>query len=232
MKFVRVDTLLDGVAPLRDRLVRELSEGRKVLWLLTGGSSISLSVSVMNQLPDELTTGLTAILSDERYGDVGHKDSNAHQLDQAGFVPKHGVFIPVLRDGLSIQETRTLYDQNFQNALHQADVVIAQFGMGADGHIAGILPGSPAITSDNLAAAYDTPQFARITLTPKALLQITAAYLYVFGNDRRSPLEQLESEMLPVATQPAQLLKQLPEAYVYNNQIGSIIPDGQNGEVV
>jgi len=219
MKFIKVKQFLDGVEPLHDRIMRDLADGKQVMWLVPGGSNIPLTVAVMAQLPDELTSHLTVMLTDERYGDIGHDDSNAHQLDESGFIPRQATVIPVLQAGLDIAETTRQYGIRFQEASQAADVIIGQFGMGSDGHIAGILPGSPAITSADYAAAYNTEQYDRITLTPKALLQLTTAYMFALGNEKLPALEALSKLNTPVAEQPAQLLKQLPEAYVYNDQI-------------
>jgi len=221
MKFIKVEQILDGVGPLRDRIMRDLEYGKQVMWLVPGGSNIPLSVAVMAQLPDELTRHLTIMLTDERYGDVGHDDSNAHQLDESGFMPRQATVVPVLQAGLDIAETTRQYGISFHEASQAADVIIGQFGMGSDGHIAGILPGSPAITSVDYAAAYNTEQYDRITLTPKALLKLTTAYVFALGNDKLPALEALSKLNTPVAEQPAQLLKQLSEVYVYNDQISN-----------
>jgi 6-phosphogluconolactonase/glucosamine-6-phosphate isomerase/deaminase len=220
MKFVRVNHLSDGVEPLRDRLMMELADGKDVLWLLTGGSSMALSVAVMAQIPDELTPRLTCMLSDERYGEVGHADSNAAQLDATGFLPNQATIIPVLHDNLSLEDTAKRYAADYAQSAGKADIIIAQFGMGPDGHIAGIKPGSPAVSSADMACAYEWSDFQRVTLTPKALQLVTVAYLFTFGEGRRTALEQLQSEQVSIDEQPAQLLKQLPEAYVYNDQVG------------
>lgn len=220
MKFIRVKELEDGVEPLRDRLGRELEDGKHVVWLVPGGSNIPLSVAVMAQLPEVATGNLTILLSDERYGNPGHADSNAHQLEQAGFTAKRARFVPVLQESMSIEDTCKQYGSAFQEASQKADVIIGQFGMGADGHIAGVLPGSPAIQSADMAASYATPTFTRITLTPKALQSVTAAYIFAFGAEKCAALKNLQTRTLNLDEQPAQLLKQLPEAYAYNDQIG------------
>lgn len=220
MKFVRVHELSDGLEPLRDRLLNDLRDGLEVLWLATGGSSMPLSVAVMAQLPDQLTERLTIMLTDERYGEVGHSDSNAHQMDELGFLPKQATVLPVLREGLSLVETCQQYAADFQSQAKSADSIIGMFGMGADGHIAGCLPGTPAVSSADLAAGYTTETFTRVTLTPKAIQQVNVAYLFAFGEAKRSALERLRSESLSLDVQPVQILKQLPEAYIYNDQIG------------
>jgi 6-phosphogluconolactonase/glucosamine-6-phosphate isomerase/deaminase len=219
MNFVRVHQLSDGVEPLRDRLIKELADSHDVLWLVPGGSNIPLTVAVMSQIPDELTRRLTVMLSDERFGPVGHADSNAHQLDQTGFLAKGAHIIPVLREGQDLASTTREYGAQFQKQAAAADIIIGQFGMGPDGHIAGILPGSPAVLSADLAASYEAPGFIRVTLTPKALTQVTAAYVFAFGEGKREALERLAHQTVSIDEQPAQLIRQLPEAYVYNDQI-------------
>lgn len=219
MQFIRISELSDGIEPLRDRLLKELADGLQVLWLVPGGSNIPLTVAVMAQLPDEYTGNLTIMLTDERYGPLGHADSNAHQLDETGFLPKEATVIPVLYDGLELDETIRRYADNFREQAAKAGIIIGQFGMGADGHIAGVLPGSPAVASADLAVGYDAPNFTRVALTPKALGMVTAGYLFALGDDKRPALQRLQREPTPLDEQPVQILKQLPEAYAYNDQI-------------
>jgi len=51
-----------------------------VLWLVPGGSNIPIAVEAMDMIRKEMSglslKYLTITLSDERYGSVGHKDSN------------------------------------------------------------------------------------------------------------------------------------------------------------
>lgn len=208
------------MAALHDRLLRELQAGHKVLWLLTGGSSIPISVSIMNQLPDESTSNLTIMLSDERYGPVGHADSNATQLLAAGFNSKRASVIPVLLPDMPLEATARHFQAEAKKVLQDAAYVIAQFGIGADGHLAGILPDSEAVSSPDLATAFQSDPYTRLTLTFHALKRINAAYAFVYGVAKRPALEKLQGETLPYAEQPAQILKELPESYVFNDQIG------------
>jgi len=208
----------EGVAPLLGRLVEELEGGKKVLWLVPGGSNIPLSVEVMKQLPDELTDNLTIYLTDERYGEVDHPDSNARQLREAGFNPKRARAVWVLARDLSLEDTCEQYAMSVSAAFEAADFVIAQMGMGADGHVCGILPGTVAVDSDKLVVGYVTETFTRITLSPKALRNnVDVAYVFALGDEKREALANLLSKDLPLSEQPAQILKKLPEAYVYND---------------
>lgn len=209
-----------AAAAIRDRLVQELKAAKRVLWLVSGGSHIQVNVEIMDAIPDELTSNLTVYLIDERYGEVEHPDSNGKQLEDAGFNHKQARVVYTLAPGLSLEETTEQYALSIGAAFEAADVVIAQIGMGADGHIFGILPGSPAVDSEKLVVSYATEQYKRITLTAKAARQyFSVAYLFAFGESKRQQLEKLRDTDVSVAEQPAQLLKHFPEVYVYNDQL-------------
>jgi 6-phosphogluconolactonase/glucosamine-6-phosphate isomerase/deaminase len=219
MQFVKVKDWQPGIDALGARLKRELKSGKKVLWLVPGGSNIPAAARIMATLPDELTERLAILLTDERYGIPGHKDSNYKQLLAAGFDRKQAMFMPALVEGLNLQETARHYEELVERAFSRADTVIGQFGIGTDGHIAGILPHSPAASSGSLVAGYEAPPYVRLTLTLEALAQLSAAYAFVFGGDKLATLEKLQAEELPLQEQPAQILKHLPEAYIYSDQL-------------
>ena len=219
MQFIKTTGWDKGTSALTQRLTQELEKGR-VLWLVCGGSNIAAATNVMSQLDDELTARLSIFLTDERFGEIGHSHSNAQQLATAGFQTKQAVFVPVLASGFSLEETQERYAAALQTAIDHAHCVIAQFGIGADGHIAGILPHTVATTTEAWVVAYDAPPYTRVTLTFPALRHIDAAYAMVFGEDKRTALHKLETENLPLPDQPSQILKELPEAYVYNDQVG------------
>ncbi len=60
----------------------------------------------------------------------------------------------------------------------------------------------------------------RLTLTFSALRQLTAAYVFAFGKPKQKTLMSLQKEALPLEQQPAQILNELPEAYLYSDQVG------------
>jgi 6-phosphogluconolactonase len=209
-----------GIADLTERLVRELGQG-KVLWLLSGGSNVKASVEIMNSITSPLSENLSVLLVDERYGPAGHSDSNWQQLLEAGFQSKQATAWPVLTDNLSFTETATKYNELARQRLDEAGVVIAQLGIGSDGHIAGILPGSSAANEEKATVVgYDSETYQRLTMTFPALEQIDVAYVFAFGQSKAEALKQLHDKQLPRQQQPAQVLRNLPEAYIYNDQIG------------
>lgn len=223
MQFIQTADRGLAAAALRTRLENELGTGRKVLWLVSGGSNIAISVAIMYVLTDALTRNLTVMLIDERYGPVGHDDSNMQGLKVAGFDAKHAKIVDILEDSNDLEATRSAYDERARLAFSEAEIIIGQLGIGNDGHIAGILPQSPATESVEFVAAYTTEIYDRLTLTSHALKRLAAAYVYAFGADKPATLRALRDDMLPYAQQPAQILKELPEVYIFNDEIGDTL---------
>jgi 6-phosphogluconolactonase/glucosamine-6-phosphate isomerase/deaminase len=220
---------MDGASALSARLIRELGAHSRVLWLVPGGSNIPLSVAVMEQIPDDLSVRLAVYLTDERFGPIGHPDSNLQQLVDAGFEPKNATVVGVLMPAVALEETVTRYNNAVKAAFAAAGVIIGQFGIGGDGHIAGMLPGTPGITSKAMVVGYSTETFTRVTLTAHALQQVSVAYAYAFGDTKLTALTNLKDRDLPLLEQPSQILKQLPESYIYSDQIDST-PEALNQE--
>ncbi|HEY4160911.1 MAG TPA: 6-phosphogluconolactonase [Candidatus Saccharimonadales bacterium] len=202
-----------------------LFDGKQVLWLVSGGSNIVVEKGIMDMLHNHVAdhlTGLAVMPMDERYGPLGHKDSNVQQLREAGFDPGTGALVDVLLHDTPFDQTVSFYNDVAAAALASADVIVGQFGMGGDGHVAGIKPNSPATEADEATVAgYDWEDYQRLTLMPAALRQTTAGFLVAYGDDKRGPLEHLQKKDEPFAKLPAVLLYELPDVYVYNDQMES-----------
>lgn len=221
IQFVKADPK-KAISLMTTRLKAELKKQQRVLWVVPGGSNIPVVAKIMKALPDQATTRLAIMLSDERFGPLDHPDSNMKQLYDAGFESKRASVLPVLRPGVAVAETTELYGEAARIAFEAADVIIVQLGMGADGHIAGILPGSIAThPSNEWTVAYETPEFARITLTPFALRHASEAVVATFGDAKRKALQSLRNTSLSLSEQPAQLLKELPKVTIINDQMGA-----------
>ncbi len=207
---------------LAARLEHDLVNGQHVLWLVSGGSNIALSVHIMDTVASKVEDkliNLTVALTDERYGLPGHQDSNWQQLRDAGFKPRGARIILTLIPGLTFEDTASAYEQSLGKALATADSVIAQLGMGSDGHISGILPGSVAVKNQGLVVAYDGGLYKRVTTTAMAFDQIDTAYCFAYGDDKRQAIDRLMNQELSVSEQPAQLLKTIAHAYLYTDQL-------------
>lgn len=205
---------------LGDTLLHDLKKGKTVLWMIPGGSNISVAVAVMKRLIGH-ETKLVITLCDERYGPVGHKDSNWQQLLQTGFKPGSATCYPVLQEGLSLAATSRMFELTLQDCFEKADSVVSFLGMGSDGHTSGILPRSSAAADiSDLVTYYQTEQYDRITTTFTALKKATTTFCLAYGADKKAALGQLKSKQLTITEQPIQILKLLPAAYLYNDEIG------------
>lgn len=211
-------TIQESENVLREYLQNALDQGQKVLWLISGGSNIVITADILRQLHG--TQNLTIAQVDERYGPVGHPDSNWQQLLDSG-APLDGVrLVPILDNPLgSMHEAAADYGGKLQKLLKTADTSIAQLGMGTDGHIAGILPGTESVQAAGLVTSYQTEQFDRITLTFNGLDQVQELWLFAYGQDKKPQLEALQNQELSLSDQPAQYLKRHPRVVVYNDSI-------------
>jgi len=195
-----------------------LSQGKSVLFMVSGGSAIAVAVGVAQELVTSSDLSrLRIMLTDERFGPVGHKDSNWKQLHDAGFSLPRAKLLPVLRD-LPFPETVRVYEEELDRAMDESDLRIGLFGMGADGHTAGILPESVATSSTSLAVGYEAPRFTRITMTHLAIARLNIAVLYAIGEEKVPALRMLE-EKHDIHTQPAQALKNAGELTIFTDAV-------------
>ena len=125
--------------------------------------------------------------------------------------------IPVLT-GASLAETVASYEKRIEEMLARSPRIVAQFGIGADGHIAGVLPLTEGVTSKKLVCGYEAGPYTRVTLTLSAIERVHSAYAFVFGAGKRDMLARL-SEDVASSDMPAQILKRIPEAVLYSDQL-------------
>lgn len=185
------------------------AEKGNVLYMASGGSSIPLSVAALRFVPLALRPRVTVTLTDERFGTVGHAESNWQQLIEHGFDTDGFALLPVLAaESADRDTTATVFEHDLRNTLVHTDTVIALFGIGADHHIAGILPGSDAVRIvEHFVIAYDAGAFERITITPPVFPNIDRAFIYAKGEAKREAVESLTLDRSPV-DHPNQLIKQ------------------------
>lgn len=199
----------------------KLAAGQKVLWLVPGGSAITVAAAVSKRLARADLQNLTVTLTDERYGSVGHPDSNWLQLEQAGFRLPGARLVPVLH-GHPVGETTLEFAQHLQEYCQESIYCLGFFGIGPDGHTAGVLPGSPAITATEWAVSYQVPEFLRVTMTPPAIAALSEVVVYAMGEAKAEALANLQKD-LSLAEQPAQALKQVATVTIFNDQIGDSV---------
>jgi 6-phosphogluconolactonase/glucosamine-6-phosphate isomerase/deaminase len=209
----------DAAGFVANSVLNQLKSDKKVLLFLTGGSSISVGVKIAEILKEKadenLLQSLTVTLTDERYGLINHPDSNWHQLLEKGFSLPKAKIIPVL-----IDEDKNITVEKFNNNLNEeftrAEYKIGLFGIGADGHTAGILPESLAVSAKDLAFGYETATFSRITITFKAIEKLDEIVVWAQGEDKWKVLKELQTD-IDIIKQPAQILKKVPLLTIFSD---------------
>ncbi len=183
-----------------------LNEDQSVLWLVPGGSASVIALDVLRQLEQCDTSQLYISLTDERYGFPGHPNENWTQLTRAGFRPVEARNYRVL-NGADVEETTHEYAKWLEAHIAAADYTIGLFGIGVDGHTAGIKPHTVAVTAASSTSHFKGEDFERITITPATIAQLDEAVVYAQGSAKFPTLEQLVQQTVPLADQPAQALK-------------------------
>lgn len=193
-----------------------LHAGQKVTWIISGGSGMKVVLKVAELLATTNLSNLRVTLSDERFGPVGHPDENWQQLLDAGFsMPGALLYRPL--SGADQSTTTRLFDTWLAEHITTADFTIGLFGIGSDGHTAGIKPHSSAAIATSWADSYTGNDFERITMTPYAIRGIDEAVTQASGLDKVPALRTLLHETVNIKEQPAQILKVIPVSTLYSD---------------
>ena len=206
------------VAPfLARRIAEKLDQGKRVLWLMAGGSGIAVCVEVARLLADRDLSNLSVTISDERYGEPGHPDENMQQLYDVGLsLPGAAVYRPLT--GASIEATTTAYDKWLSSHLHDSDYRIALLGIGNDGHTSGIKPHSPAVHSRQSACSFKGEDYDRITTTPAYLSQFDEAVVQAYGHAKWPVIQTLQARRdITLDEFPAGVLAAFPQTTLFTD---------------
>jgi 6-phosphogluconolactonase/glucosamine-6-phosphate isomerase/deaminase len=200
---------------LAQKMLSHLANGEHVVWFIPGGSSIPIAVEAAKIIREHPHQNLTVTLTDERYGSLDHIDSNWNQLIKKGFSLPQAEIYPVLT-GDDRNTTTEKFNAFLEKVLVQRTYKIGLFGIGADGHTAGILPGTSAVGADTFAHGYETREFERITLTPKAIALLDEVVVYAMGEAKWPTLAKLHEDST-MSEQPAQSLKRAPLVTIFTD---------------
>ena len=187
--YATAAALADAAAEaVADLLARALAERGRASLVGTGGTSPGPVYDRLSQA-DLDWAHVAVTLSDERHVDVSSPNSNARLLRERLFVGPAAAaqYLPL-----------TDYAEGVLRKLLPFDAVM--LGMGEDGHMASLIPGSPvmahamdlggqALTAES-PAGFGSPPVARITLTLAALLQSRAIFLLIAGEAKRQVIAE------------------------------------------
>lgn len=202
-------------------ILNQLKLDKNVLFFVTGGSSIAVAVKVSELLRKSEHKKLTVMLTDERYGPVGHKDSNWQQLMDQGFDLPQAKLIPILT-GDDFATTTEKFNENLAYEFNVSGYTIGLFGVGKDGHTAGIIPSSIAVDSPDLACGHHTETFSRITITPQLIKELDEAVVFMQGKEKWGVARDLEKNIPTRAggdfkKAPVQILKKVPLLTIFTD---------------
>jgi 6-phosphogluconolactonase len=162
-------------------------------------------------------SNINITLTDERWVDPRHADSNENMLRQTLFKNqgKMARFIGLKNPEKTAQAGQIRTDHLLKQNASKLDCVV--LGMGEDGHFASIFPSMPNTDAllDLTQPAYCLPanpadKPARMSLTLRYLLTAQHIYVFIKGNAKRQLIEQ---QSLADITQP------LPIYYLLNQTL-------------
>lgn len=206
----------EGAFFIVSAVLSQLELNKKVLLFVTGGSSITVCIKVSELLREHPHQNLTVMLTDERYGEVNHADSNWGKLIKGGFSLPEAKLIPTLI-GKDHATTTKEFNENLEREFKNADYKIGVFGVGPDGHTAGILSGSPAVHSRELGCGYDSEVFSRVTMTFKAIEKLDEVIAWIQGENKWEVIKDLDGKDIELGKQPAQILKKVSSLTIFTD---------------
>ncbi|MBI3305930.1 6-phosphogluconolactonase [Candidatus Nomurabacteria bacterium] len=214
---------------IASKILKQLEISNKVLWFVPGGSAITVAVEAAKIISHTYKhtyantyNNLTVTLTDERFGRVGHKDSNWRELIERGFNLPEAKLLPVLN--IYTERSRSMTTEKFNtiigDELQKADYRIGLFGVGADGHTAGILPLSAAVSAKEWACSYQAPKFERVTITSKTIDKLDEAVVWAQGREKWRVIKDIIEKEIDLNLQPAQVLREVKRLTIFTDYIG------------
>ena len=146
---------------------------------------------------------LVVTLTDERFVDPQSDDSNSKLIRQRLLVDKAAGagFAPLKGDGPTPEADAAAADARLRGLFPSAVVLL---GMGPDGHVASLFPGSKTLAvgldfaTTELAIAVDKaglqPLVPRISLTARALTHSGLIVVLISGDEKRGVIERIERQ--------------------------------------
>jgi 6-phosphogluconolactonase/glucosamine-6-phosphate isomerase/deaminase len=219
MNYIYTNEPIEQAALAAVGILREhLSKGERILWLLAGGSGLEVAAiaSKSKRLKNIDLSNLYVSMTDERYGPIGHKDENWQQLLDLGFkLPNANLYRPLI--GQNIDNTTTAFNNWLETQFATADFKLGVFGIGIDGHTAGIMPHSSATEAIELATSFTSKDFKRITISFIAIEQLDEAVIQATGAEKELIVRELAYDGFPIDERPVQILKKIPLTSLYTD---------------
>jgi hypothetical protein len=179
-----------------------------------GSPRMGLGYSIVGQLLIFAAAGLISL---------SEKESKIILTTIAKYQALFGVDVPSrynFAKGLalaSVGKTVQNYSNLLKDLTKKSDFTIATFGIGADGHTAGILPGSAAVDAQQPVYGYVWQDYVRMTITPNWLVGVDKAFVVARGQAKLDALSRLKAAASSTAELPSMLLNKIKDVVVYTD---------------
>lgn len=209
LKIIRETSPASAVAAAGELLNKALRqrENKPVLLFLGGGSALNVLDFVGKSA---LSKNLTVTMTDERFSadPEANNFSRMQKTDFYALALEAGVsfFGTLPRPNEKIEELARRWEDNLKSWKKEnpPGEMLALFGMGSDGHMAGIFPFpenrekfNNLFGGENWISAYNaegkTKFNLRITTTPALFKQISEAFLFACGEEKKEKIDLLEA---------------------------------------
>lgn len=226
--------------------ILEKEQNKDILLLLAGGSAFAVYGAI---LPQWISDHVTLAMTDDRFSDEMDVN-NSHLLQAADFynecINADAYYISTEVRG---EQTPEELAKRFEYGLRKwreefpKGVVIAVFGMGEDGHTAGMIPSKTAVVGmvggeseacelsfaqlfenpEKWAVGYSTPNneyHERVTVTMSFIRKfVDHAVAFISGGKKRAAFDRLIVEKGSLEETPVRILRELKDVEVFTDML-------------
>lgn len=207
MRIITAKNTNDVASKLFKLIKEPLENGKRVLWLISGGSSIPVACEASKLLTEVDCRKLYITLVDEKIIKDKNAPGNMQQLLDKGFIVGGANLIPILQGSMNLQESADKFEANLQDQISKADFSIGQFGLGEGYHTGGILANSPAITDESYVRYYHSEEAEHITVTTKVITLLDVAFINSMGVCKKPLVDHFLDSDESINNEPTQALK-------------------------
>ena len=197
-RFATSAELAKAAAAATEAALRQALAQRGAASLVgTGGRSPAPVYDLLAQAQLDWS-GVAVTLSDDRFVSIASADSNERLVRERLLVGRAAKarFVPITCAAPSVEDAAAQVEQDVR-AMAPYDVML--LGMGDDGHVASLIPGSPVLDQGmdpagtrfclGIPAGVGSPPLARVTKTMPALLQAALILVLISGEKKREIVE-------------------------------------------
>lgn len=211
-----------------------VNHGRPVLLMLAGGSALSVLDHIN---PQYLGSHITVTVTDERFTDDIIENNFSNLQGQSFYNDLISVDAFCIDTQIYGDETITGHAERFEKNIRDwkkefpKGIIIALYGIGTDGHVAGIIPG--VMSDDEFKKRFDGDRWVahldagtknerplRVTSTFPLMRIVDYPLFYVCDESKRAVLEKVLSKKGTLSETPARIIHEMKPVSVFTNLKG------------